>query len=46
MRFKPTSLLVYSMLFLLAQAAWAEDWPQWRGPSGDGTSRETGLPVQ
>ncbi len=24
----------------------AEDWPQWRGPRGDGTSRETNVPVQ
>ncbi len=23
----------------------ADNWPQWRGPSGDGVSRETGLPV-
>jgi outer membrane protein assembly factor BamB len=23
----------------------ADDWPQWRGPDGDGTSRETSLPV-
>ncbi|HEX4148645.1 MAG TPA: PQQ-binding-like beta-propeller repeat protein, partial [Pirellulales bacterium] len=22
----------------------AENWPQWRGPRGDGTSQETGLP--
>lgn len=24
----------------------AGDWPQWRGPSGDHVSRETGLPVK
>jgi outer membrane protein assembly factor BamB len=24
----------------------AEDWPGWRGPRGDGTSRETNLPVR
>jgi outer membrane protein assembly factor BamB len=29
-----------------AQLARAENWPQWRGPRGDGTSQETGLPVQ
>ncbi len=23
----------------------ADNWPQWRGPSGDGVCRETGLPV-
>src|SRR5688500_15834543 len=24
----------------------AESWPQWRGPSRDGVSTETGLPTQ
>ncbi len=24
---------------------WAENWPQWRGPAGDGVSPATGLPV-
>jgi outer membrane protein assembly factor BamB len=28
---------------LLATAAHADDWPQWRGPKQDGISRETGL---
>jgi outer membrane protein assembly factor BamB len=28
---------------LLAAAAWADDWPRWRGPRLDGISRETGL---
>ena len=23
----------------------AEQWPQWRGPRGDGTSTETGIPI-
>jgi len=27
-------------------AAPAEEWPCWRGPRGDGTSRETGIPVR
>jgi len=26
-----------------APAAWADDWPQWRGPNRDGKSAETGL---
>lgn len=30
---------------LLAATAWAEDWPQWRGPRGDSTSQERGLPL-
>ena len=28
---------------LLASAASADDWPQWRGPARDGISKETGL---
>jgi len=32
-------------LLLLALAAWGEDWPQWRGPSLNGISGETGLPL-
>ena len=26
-------------------SVYAENWPQWRGPQLDGTSRETGLPT-
>lgn len=35
------------LLCLLAVASplMAEDWPVWRGPRGDGTSRETSLPI-
>jgi outer membrane protein assembly factor BamB len=32
-------------LAVIATAS-AEDWPGWRGPRGDGTSTETGLPVR
>src|SRR5256885_3083526 len=28
-----------------ANRAAAEDWPGWRGPRGDGSSTETGVPV-
>jgi outer membrane protein assembly factor BamB len=28
-----------------ALSARADNWPQWRGPEGDGTSRETDLPI-
>jgi outer membrane protein assembly factor BamB len=31
---------------LLALPAWAEDWPQFRGPSGQGHSSEQGLPLE
>jgi outer membrane protein assembly factor BamB len=33
-------------LALAAPAARAENWPGWRGPRGDGTSTETGLPLR
>ena len=35
---------VLSALFAAAPVA-AADWPQWRGPHGDGVSGETGLPL-
>jgi outer membrane protein assembly factor BamB len=33
-------------LLLLAGLAFAENWPAWRGPRGDGTSAEKGLPTK
>jgi outer membrane protein assembly factor BamB len=32
--------------WLVAVTAHAENWPQWRGPRGDGTSLETKVPTQ
>ncbi len=34
-----------AITLLLTEAAPAENWPQWRGPVGDSTSREKNLPV-
>jgi outer membrane protein assembly factor BamB len=31
---------------LVASSALAANWPQWRGPAGDGTSPETSLPLK
>jgi outer membrane protein assembly factor BamB len=31
---------------LAAGAAWAEDWPHWRGPARNGVSAERGLPLR
>jgi outer membrane protein assembly factor BamB len=31
---------------LLASPALGEEWPAWRGPRGDGTSREKGVPLE
>jgi outer membrane protein assembly factor BamB len=33
-------------VLLFVSAASAEDWPGWRGPRGDGTSTEKGLPLR
>jgi outer membrane protein assembly factor BamB len=33
-------------VLLLPAAARAEEWPGWRGPRGDGTSTETGVPYR
>src|SRR6059058_2108826 len=39
------TLLLPLAVFLLTTVAPAEEWPGWRGPRGDGTSEETGLPL-
>ena len=36
---------VIAMSLAGASIGFAEEWPGWRGPRGDGTSTETGLPV-
>jgi outer membrane protein assembly factor BamB len=33
------------LLLLLPTFAAADNWPQWRGPTADGISKETGLPT-
>ena len=38
-------LLLLAALAALAAAVHAEDWPQWRGPRGDGRSAETAFPT-
>jgi len=40
------SLAVCLVLLLGVVSVHAEDWPQWRGPRGDGTSTETNLPLK
>jgi outer membrane protein assembly factor BamB len=37
------ALIVFLCTFLVAKAAFADDWPQFRGPNRDGKSAETGL---
>jgi len=36
-------LLSFAVIFLVAASSWADDWPQWRGPTRDGVWQETGL---
>jgi outer membrane protein assembly factor BamB len=38
-------VLTVACALILPAAARAENWPGWRGPRGDGTSLETGVPV-
>ena len=34
------------VVLALAAPVWAEDWPGWRGPRGDGTSLEANVPLR
>ena len=38
------TMIVLLILILLCSPAWADDWPNWRGPQRDGISTETDLP--
>ena len=42
----PILLVLISWLLTGALVAAAEDWPQFRGPTGQGLSSETGLPLE
>jgi outer membrane protein assembly factor BamB len=37
--------LASTLAFALTAAAYADDWPNWRGPASTGVSSETGLPA-
>ncbi|MBL9132286.1 MAG: PQQ-binding-like beta-propeller repeat protein, partial [Verrucomicrobiaceae bacterium] len=39
------TLRILFLLSALGAPLFAENWPQWRGPRLDGTSRDTGFPV-
>ncbi len=41
-----TAVKCLGIIFLLTTWAWAENWPHWRGPDGDGVSSEKNLPVE
>jgi outer membrane protein assembly factor BamB len=38
--------VLVALAMLVAARGRADNWPQWRGPELNGTSRETGLPVK
>ena len=39
-------LAIFGAAGLVAVAAQAENWPQWRGPYFNGSSAEKGLPAR
>ncbi len=39
-------LLTSLSVLYFASSGWAENWPGWRGPRGDGTSREENVPTR
>jgi outer membrane protein assembly factor BamB len=43
---KPTALPIVSVLMVTLASAHAENWPMWRGPTGQGTSTEKNLPTR
>jgi outer membrane protein assembly factor BamB len=38
--------LALTVCLIIHRHARAEEWPGWRGPRGDGTSAETGIPIR
>ncbi|HVS36082.1 MAG TPA: PQQ-binding-like beta-propeller repeat protein [Gemmataceae bacterium] len=46
MNLTPIVLHFLSASLILAPTPSAENWPQWRGPAGDGISSETNLPTK
>jgi len=43
---KRSMLIAGALLLAGVGVSSAENWPGWRGPRGDGTSTETGLPIR
>ena len=46
MRLSPTVSAALATVFLFTAAAGADNWPQWRGPGGQGISTEKALPKE
>jgi len=45
-KLKTLKLFLVLLIFLSAFFTQAQNWPNWRGPNGDGTSIETNLPTK
>jgi len=43
---KSAAMILGSLLIFSLSTVKAENWPNWRGPNGDGTSSETNLPTR
>ena len=41
-----TASITFALALALTAVAAAENWPQWRGPHGQGISSETQLPAE
>lgn len=41
-----SGMLIAGLVWLQAAAGWAENWPEWRGPTRDGVSTEENVPVE
>jgi len=46
MNFRSLNVIVVLLMLTSATNVQAENWPNWRGPNGDGTSSETNLPTK
>ncbi len=44
--FRLLSVIIVLLILTSATVTNAENWPNWRGPKGDGTSSETNLPLR
>lgn len=44
--FRNLSVIIVSLVFMSQTVGRAENWPNWRGPNGDGTSSEINLPTK
>lgn len=44
--FRNLSVIIVSLVFMSQTVVRAENWPNWRGPNGDGTSSEINLPTK